>query len=236
MTSRNTTHQQRIAKSLSAILGCGHQEALRRVREAAAADRLPSPLNAQGRAAAVELLAREAMMATGNRTTATSPLPEPRTQVRCVWPWSGAAGLASLAPGTVTSLVSLPTAGRSTLALNVALYNAMEGIGALFTSGEITSRSLGQKILAARYGFDARFQEPPGAWEAFKGTALPELNAAPLLRHGGESAPAHPTVFAPALWPQRVGTGHCGCGSSTRYGTSATSRTRDATPPQPWPN
>ncbi|TWF92358.1 DnaB helicase-like protein [Streptomyces brevispora] len=192
MTSRNTTHQQRIAKSLSAILGCGHQEALRRVREAAAADRLPSPLNAQGRAAAVGLLAREATMATENRTTTTSPLPEPRTPARCVWPWSGASGLAPLAPGTVTSLVSLPTAGRSTLALNVALHNAMEGICALFTSGEITSRSLGQKILAARYGFDARSQEPPGGREAFKATALPELNAAPLLRHGarvGTSAP-----------------------------------------------
>ncbi|WP_167523808.1 DnaB-like helicase C-terminal domain-containing protein [Streptomyces brevispora] len=88
--------------------------------------------------------------------------------------------------------MSLPTAGRSTLALNVALHNAMEGICALFTSGEITSRSLGQKILAARYGFDARSQEPPGGREAFKATALPELNAAPLLRHGarvGTSAP-----------------------------------------------
>ncbi|MFJ3090105.1 hypothetical protein [Streptomyces sp. NPDC086838] len=184
MTSRNTTHQQRIAKHLHAILGCGHQEALRRVREAAAADRLPGPLNAQGRAAAVELLAREATMATENWTTAIPALPEPRAQVRCDWPWSGAAGLASLAPGTVTSLVSLPTAGRSTLALNVALHNAMKGIAALFTSGEITSKSLGQKVLAARYGFDARSQEPPGGWEAFKATAMPELTAAPLLRHG----------------------------------------------------
>ncbi|WP_327350152.1 hypothetical protein OG772_36415 [Streptomyces sp. NBC_01321] len=60
----------------------------------------------------------------------------------------------------------------------------MQGIGALFTSGEITSKALAQKVIAARYGFDARSQVPPGGWEAFKATAVPEFDATPLLRHG----------------------------------------------------
>ncbi|MFD3997157.1 DnaB-like helicase C-terminal domain-containing protein [Streptomyces sp. NPDC058583] len=185
MTSRNTTHQQRIAKDLNARVGCGYQEALRRVREAAAAGRLPAALDARGRAAAVDFLVRQAGPAAGPaQASVPGPAPVPP---RCLWPWSGAARLASLAPGTVTGLVSLPTAGRSTLALNIALHNAMQGMAALFTSGEITSKSLGQKIIAARYGFDARHQEPDGGWEAFKATAVPELNAMPLLRHGARA-------------------------------------------------
>ncbi|MBT2442543.1 AAA family ATPase [Streptomyces sp. ISL-36] len=186
--TRNITHQQRIARDLNAAVGCGYQEALRRVRQAAAAGRLPTPLDAQGRAAAVHLLTREATTAGAIRTTpATSPLPttQPPVPPRCLWPWGAdAAALASLAPGMVTALVSLPTAGRSTLALNVALHNAQQRIGALFTSGEITSNALAQKVIAALYGFDVRSQVPPGGWETFKATAVPELDATPLLRHG----------------------------------------------------
>ncbi|MFE2561597.1 hypothetical protein ACFXGT_37435 [Streptomyces sp. NPDC059352] len=185
MTSRNTTHQQRIAKDLNARLGCGYQESLRRVREAAAVGRLPATLDAQGRAAAVEFLVREAVFAAGRATTPARGLAS--APPWCLWSWSGAAQLASLAPGTVTGLVSLPTAGRSTLALSIALHNAMQGIGTLFTSGEITGKDLGQKIIAARYGFDARHQEPPGGWEAFKVTAVPERDAMPLLRHGARA-------------------------------------------------
>ncbi|MET9725488.1 hypothetical protein [Streptomyces zaomyceticus] len=97
MTNRNTTHQQRIARDLKARLGCGYQESLRRVREAAAAGRLPASLDSQGRAAAVELLVREAELATSPAPTpAPGPAPAPP---RCLWPWNGAARLASLAPG-----------------------------------------------------------------------------------------------------------------------------------------
>ncbi|WP_327350151.1 hypothetical protein OG772_36410 [Streptomyces sp. NBC_01321] len=118
MTTRNITHQQRIAKDLNAAAGCGYQEALRRVREAAAAGRLPTPLDARGRAVAVELLAREATAAAAGRTapaTSLPPVPGLPVPPRCVWPWDAdAAGLASLAPGTVTGLVSLrrPAAPR----------------------------------------------------------------------------------------------------------------------------
>ncbi|MFJ4873275.1 DnaB-like helicase C-terminal domain-containing protein [Streptomyces sp. NPDC088757] len=187
--TRNITHQQRIARDLNAAVGCGYQEALRRVRQAAAAGRLPTPLDAQGRAAAVHLLTREATTAgTVRATPATRPQPTPPpVPPRCLWPWGAdAAALASLAPGTVTALVSLPTAGRSTLALNMALHNAQQHIGALFTSGEITSKALAQKVIAARYGFDVRSQVPPGGWETFKATAVPELDATPLLRHGAQ--------------------------------------------------
>ncbi|SDN74811.1 hypothetical protein [Streptomyces wuyuanensis] len=41
--TRNITHQQRIARDLNAAVGCGYQEALRRVRQAAAAGCLPTP-------------------------------------------------------------------------------------------------------------------------------------------------------------------------------------------------
>ncbi|MGV9693902.1 DnaB-like helicase C-terminal domain-containing protein [Streptomyces sp. NPDC003444] len=149
---------------------------------------MPAPLDAQGRAAAVDLLTREATTASAIRATpATSPQPTPQPPAppRCLWPWGAdAAALASLAPGTVTALVSPPTAGRSTLALNVALHNAQHHIAILFTSGEITSKALAQKVIAARYGFDVRSQVPPGGWETFKATAVPELDATPLLRHG----------------------------------------------------
>jgi hypothetical protein len=102
----------------------------------------------------------------------------------CPLPWPGATALAALAPGSVTALVSLPTAGRSTLALNMALHNAEQGRPALFTSGEINTDALRQKVITARYGFDPRKQEPPGGWSAFKATALPELEALPLFLDG----------------------------------------------------
>ncbi|MGW7469299.1 hypothetical protein ACWGJT_32690 [Streptomyces xantholiticus] len=95
--------------------------------------------------------------------------------------------MAPLTAGTVTALVSLPTAGRSTLALNIALHHAMQGTSALFTSGEISFTALQQKVLAARYGVDLRRQEPAGGWAAFKATALPEMEALPLCLHGARA-------------------------------------------------
>lgn len=172
----NTTHQQRIARSLHRVCGCGYQEALRRVREAAEAGRLPSRLDAAGRAEAVAVLSgtsAERRSAGRNRPAETYSLP-----------WPEATTLAGLTPGSVTALVSLPTAGRSTLALNVALHAAEQGRPALFTSGEITTEALQQKVITARYGFDPRKQEPPGGWSAFKATALPEMEALPLCLHG----------------------------------------------------
>ncbi|MER7001134.1 DnaB-like helicase C-terminal domain-containing protein [Streptomyces sp. NPDC000410] len=172
----NTTHQQTIAKALHRACGCGYQEALRRVREAAAAGRLPGRLDAAGRAAAVAFLSETA----GKGPTATGV----RSKGVCPLPWPGATALAGLAPGTVTALVSLPTAGRSTLALNMALHAAEQGRAALFTSGEIRTAALRQKVITAQYGFDPRRQEPPGGWPAFKATALPEMEALPLYLHG----------------------------------------------------
>ncbi|MFF5977124.1 hypothetical protein ACFY7C_37090 [Streptomyces sp. NPDC012769] len=210
MTTRNTTHQQRIAKDLNAAVGCGYQEALRRVRQAAAAGRLPSPLDARGRAAAVDFLTREATITSAGQAASVGSLPptsQPALPPRCAWPWGAeAAALASLAPGTVTGLVSLPTVGRSTLALNVALHNAEQNIGALFSSGEITSKALGQKVIAAKYGFDVRSQVPPGGWEAFRATAVPELDATPLVRHGARvGTPARDSLRAGLLAAARRG-------------------------------
>ncbi|MFB7998812.1 DnaB-like helicase C-terminal domain-containing protein [Streptomyces sp. NPDC056002] len=172
----NTTHQQQIAKELHRQCGCGYQEALRRVREAAEAGMLPPRLDAAGRAAAVAVLS-EALVK-GPSTTRS------RLQAACPLPWPGAAALAGLVPGRVTALVSLPTAGRSTLALNMALHAAEQGRSALFTSGEITTDVLKEKVIAARYGFDPRRQAPPGGWPAFRASALPEMEALPLALHG----------------------------------------------------
>jgi hypothetical protein len=117
-------------------------------------------------------------------------------------PWPGATALAGLTPGSVTALVSLPMAGRSTLALNMALHTAEQGRPALFTSGEITTEVLKQKIITARYGFDPRKQEPPEGWSAFKATALPELEALPMCLDGaivGSSARGSLTSGAVAI-------------------------------------
>lgn len=172
----NTTHQQRIARALHRMCGCGYQEALRRVREAAETGRLPSRLDAAGRAEAVSVLSG----ASAERRSAGRDRPA----VMCPLPWPKATALAGLTPGSVTALVSLPTAGRSTLALNVALHAAGQGHPALFTSGEITTKALQQKVITARYGFDPRKQEPPGGWSAFKAATLPEMKALPLCLHG----------------------------------------------------
>lgn len=110
--------------------------------------------------------------------------------------------LASLTPGRVTALVSLPTVGRSTLSLNMALHATEQGHPALFTSGEITTEALRQKVITARYDFDPCEQEPPGGWSAFKATALPEMEGLPLCLHGavvGSSARDSLTSGATAI-------------------------------------
>ncbi|WP_328541192.1 DnaB helicase C-terminal domain-containing protein [Streptomyces sp. NBC_00371] len=99
-------------------------------------------------------------------------------------PWPGAAALAGLVPGRVTALVSLPKAGRSTLALNMALHAAEQGRPALLTSGEITTDVLKEKVIAARCGVHPRREQPPGGWPAFRESALPEMETLPLALHG----------------------------------------------------
>ncbi|MFJ9083871.1 DnaB-like helicase C-terminal domain-containing protein [Streptomyces sp. NPDC102384] len=172
----NTTHQQQIAKELHRECGCGYQEALRRVREAAEAGLLPPRLDAAGRTTAVAVLVEA--LAKGPSAARRQP-----AEV-CPLPWPGAAAMAGLVPGRVTALVSLPTAGRSTLALNMALHAAETGRPTLFTSGEITTDVLKEKVIAARYGFDPRRQAPPGGWPAFRASTLPEMQALPLALHG----------------------------------------------------
>lgn len=188
MTKPNTTHQQRIAKALHHTVGCGYQEGLRRVREAAAAGLLPARLDAAGRAAAVEFLGQTVTAPAAAAASRTHTAPRPASPQPPSAPgalsWIDGAALVPLTPGTVTSLVSLPTAGRPTLALNIALHHAQAGTDALFTSGEISFRSLQQKVLAARYGVDVRRQEPPGGWAAFKATVLSEMKDLPLTLHG----------------------------------------------------
>lgn len=56
-SSRNTNNQQRIARALNRTTGCGHQEALRRVRAAADAGQLPAKLDRAGREEAARMLA-----------------------------------------------------------------------------------------------------------------------------------------------------------------------------------
>ncbi|MFF8196749.1 hypothetical protein ACF05L_39260 [Streptomyces bobili] len=105
--------------------------------------------------------------------------------------------------------MSLTTAGRSMLALNIALHNAQLGTQALFTSGEISFRTLQQKVLAARYGVDVRGQKPPGGWTAFKTTVLSEMKDLPLAVHGARvSSSARDKPPPGDCWPQRAPTEH----------------------------
>ncbi|MGW7359978.1 hypothetical protein ACWGI0_25950 [Streptomyces sp. NPDC054802] len=202
MTIRNTTHQQRIAKALNDACGCGYQEALRRVQEAAVAGWLPARLDAEGRAHAVRILARtpsalRKAVVSGLMGSALRYGVAEAPAARGAVPWSVAA-LVPLAPGTVTALVSLPTAGRSTLALNIALHHALQGTCTLFTSGEISFSILQQKVLAARYGVDVRREEPAEGWAAFRATVMPEAQALPCSSTGRASAAPPATASSPA--------------------------------------
>ncbi|MFG2210995.1 hypothetical protein [Streptomyces sp. NPDC048638] len=56
MSSKNITNRQQIARDLNKATGCGYQQALERVIDAAERNLLPPVLNAAGRAAAVRIL------------------------------------------------------------------------------------------------------------------------------------------------------------------------------------
>ncbi|MFE0056081.1 hypothetical protein [Streptomyces sp. NPDC059003] len=58
MSSSNTTNQERVARALNRLTGCGYQKALQRVRAAAAAGQLPAKLDHVGRDQAVRELAK----------------------------------------------------------------------------------------------------------------------------------------------------------------------------------
>ncbi|MEU9578830.1 DnaB-like helicase C-terminal domain-containing protein [Streptomyces chilikensis] len=97
-------------------------------------------------------------------------------------PWPAVNEMIELRPGTVTTIASLPTAGRSTLTLNMALHNALKGVNTLYTSSELTGDSLTEKAVTAMYGIDLRHREAPlGGWEAFSDRAKAEVEKLPLL-------------------------------------------------------
>jgi hypothetical protein len=89
-----------------------------------------------------------------------------------------------LRPGTVTTIASLPTAGRSTFTLNVALHNALKGTCTLYTSSEINEESMTEKTVSALYGIDLRHREAPiGGWDVFSARTKAELVSIPLYLH-----------------------------------------------------
>jgi hypothetical protein len=89
-----------------------------------------------------------------------------------------------LRPGTVTTIASLPTVGRSTFTLNMALHNAMKGTCTLYTSGEIDEQSMTEKTVSALYGIDLRHREAPiGGWDVFSARTKAELVSIPLYLH-----------------------------------------------------
>ncbi|WP_331738424.1 hypothetical protein [Embleya sp. NBC_00896] len=55
-SSHSTTNQERIARALNRLTGCGHQKALQRVKAAADAGKLPAKLDQAGREEAVRVL------------------------------------------------------------------------------------------------------------------------------------------------------------------------------------
>ncbi|MGW6883189.1 DnaB-like helicase C-terminal domain-containing protein [Streptomyces goshikiensis] len=191
-SARNTTHQQKIARALHQATGCGYQEALRQVRLAAEQGLLPEHLDAAGREHAVHLLAAALLAkippqppADGAPSTLRAhPQPSPNEPVAAPsLPWFEATDLMHFAPGSVTVLVSLPTTGRTTMAMNIAAHNAERGTACLFTSGETDDESLWQKVLIAKYGFDVRRQAPPEGWNVFKARVAADMGSMPLFIH-----------------------------------------------------
>ncbi|MGW0608708.1 DnaB-like helicase C-terminal domain-containing protein [Streptomyces sp. NPDC002640] len=97
-------------------------------------------------------------------------------------PWPAVNEMIQLRPGTVTTVASLPTAGRSTLTLNLALHNALRGVNTVYTSSELTWDSLMEKTITAMYGVDLRHREVPlGGWEVFSDRGRVEVEKLPLL-------------------------------------------------------
>ncbi|MEU8682085.1 hypothetical protein [Streptomyces sp. NPDC048611] len=72
-------------------------------------------------------------------------------------PWPDVNELLHLEPGTVTAIVSVPTAGRSTMALNIALHNAAAERLTVFSTCEINSDSIEQKLVSATCGVGLRY-------------------------------------------------------------------------------
>ncbi|RKT08148.1 DnaB helicase-like protein [Streptomyces sp. 3211.6] len=198
----NTTHQQKIARALHKTIGCGYQEALRRVRLAAERGLLPSSLDAAGRERAVRILAATETAAILPQTQAspavfgthTHPQPADGSRTPSL-PWRGTGDLVHLEPGSITVLVSLPTAGRTTMALNIAAHNAERGVTCLFTSGETSDEGLWRKVLNAKYGFDVRRQAPPEGWDAFKAKVNADMSSLPLFIHNPHPGDAVRAVF-----------------------------------------
>ncbi|WP_331743216.1 DnaB helicase C-terminal domain-containing protein (plasmid) [Streptomyces sp. NBC_00868] len=188
--NRNTSHQQKIARALHQTTGCGYQEALRQVRLAAEHGLLPTPLDAAGRDRAVRILAapRPAEVQPQPQadpmpsTSGAHPQPADGASTLSL-PWRETTDLVRFEPGSVTVLMSLPTAGRTTMAMNIAAHNAEQGMACLFTSGETDDESLWQKVLIARYGFDMRRQTPPDGWDAFKAQVTADMGTLPLFIH-----------------------------------------------------
>ncbi|MDF3140344.1 MULTISPECIES: hypothetical protein [unclassified Streptomyces] len=72
-------------------------------------------------------------------------------------PWPDVNDLLKLEPGTVTAIVSVPTAGRSTMALNIALHNATADRLTVFSTCEINSDAIERKLVSATCGADLRY-------------------------------------------------------------------------------
>lgn len=99
-------------------------------------------------------------------------------------PWPPINEMIDLRPGTVTTVASLPTAGRSTLTLNMAVHNALKGHVVLYSSSEIDEDSLTQKSASAIYGIDLRHREVPlGGWDNFNARAKTGLEKLPFYLH-----------------------------------------------------
>jgi hypothetical protein len=104
---------------------------------------------------------------------------------RVTTPWDGATELFRLDPGTVTLLASLPTAGRSTLALNIAMHAGSHGHGTLYSSAESSADIQQEKVFAARYGVDTRRPNLSEVdWEELKRRAREEIPRMSLICQG----------------------------------------------------
>lgn len=128
-------------------------------------------------------------------------------------PWPTADAMLRLDPGAITVLASLPTAGRSTLALNIAAHAAAHGHGSVYSSAEIGVSQQREKVLAARFGVDMRSKNITASeWEEMKHAVQSQMDSLPIIyrTRGSEQLPreawnagraeAATVNTQPALW------------------------------------
>ena len=161
MPSTNPTHLRRLARRLADATDVGYQEALRRVRAASTANRLPRVLDGLGMAAALESLIVE-----GGRDQAEAPVPPAPRQFPLGRSGDGGTTALALLRHHDEAGTALPTPGRvpvdDVLRADVA---ALDDERSLLVSVAGAFISVCIAAAHAGVGFQGRYHDPGEVWE-----------------------------------------------------------------------